>query len=188
MSVHPNLDIEKAAQVAALFLKASGGTQMKYIRLLKLMYVLERESLQERGRQVVHDDVVAMPKGPVLSGVYGLIKSEVADSDAWDHLIETRGYNVQLVEDPKFDRLTEWEVLKIHQIVARFADLNRWELIDHLHETLPEWQAHKPGPSGSKSIAIPLAEILKNVNAAADAEDIEADIAARESLRQLLGG
>lgn len=45
---------KKAAQVAAVILKASGG-QMDYRKLMALLYIADRESIKETGTPITGD-------------------------------------------------------------------------------------------------------------------------------------
>ena len=66
-------NIEKTIQAIAALLHFHGSKEMSYLRMLKLLYLADRECLQETGRPITGDRVVAMEHGPVLSSVYDLI-------------------------------------------------------------------------------------------------------------------
>ncbi len=179
------LDIPKVTQAAAIILNTERSKRMSYIRLLKLLYMLERESLQERGTPVLADSVFAMDHGPVLSRTYSLIKGEDPDSGEWSETIRTDGFSVELVGSPGTSEMSRWEISKIHEIVCKFAHLSDWELVKHLHDILPEWQKNTPLPGKSK--AIPLADILKEVGRTSEeASEIEAEYRAAANLRRLV--
>jgi uncharacterized phage-associated protein len=67
-------NIEKAIQAVAALLHFHGSKEMSYLRMLKLLYIADRETLKETGRPITGDRIVAMEHGPVLSSVYDLIK------------------------------------------------------------------------------------------------------------------
>jgi hypothetical protein len=46
---------------------------MSYLKLIKLLYIVDREALLRWGRPVTTDRHVSMPKGPVVSQIYDLI-------------------------------------------------------------------------------------------------------------------
>jgi uncharacterized phage-associated protein len=46
---------------------------MAYIKLIKLLYLADREALLRWGRPITTDRHVSMPKGPVVSQIYDLI-------------------------------------------------------------------------------------------------------------------
>jgi uncharacterized phage-associated protein len=58
----------KATQAAARLLRNRGGT-MSYMKLIKLLYLADREALASWGRPITTGNYVSMDKGPVLSHV-----------------------------------------------------------------------------------------------------------------------
>ena len=71
-----HFNITKTIQASAVLLKADPNHSMSRLRLLKLLYIADRESLTERARPITGDYPVAMDHGPVLSNTYNLIKGE----------------------------------------------------------------------------------------------------------------
>ena len=49
---------------------------MSYLKLLKLLYIVERTALLRWGRPVTFDRFVSMPHGPVMSRTYDLNMEE----------------------------------------------------------------------------------------------------------------
>ena len=137
----------KAAQTAARLLKNRGG-KMSYMKLIKLLYLVDREALRRWGRPVTTDSYVAMDQGPVLSTTLNLINHGPAPErkSPWSELISERdGYDVRLqTEDPLDDELSRAEEELIDEIFSQFGNMGRWQLVDHLH-TLPEWEDPKGG-------------------------------------------
>lgn len=78
----------KAAAAAAFLLQEEAGT-MDYMRLVKLLYLAERESLARLGHPIVGDAYYALDQGPILSRVLDLCKHE--SSGAWATQIERSG-------------------------------------------------------------------------------------------------
>jgi uncharacterized phage-associated protein len=64
---------KKAMQLSALLLKMNGG-RMNYTKLIKLLYIIEREAMRRWDSPVIGDQYVSMANGPVLSRVYKRIK------------------------------------------------------------------------------------------------------------------
>jgi hypothetical protein len=58
----------KTAHVLRCLLELHGD-RMEYVRLLKLLYIADREMMAEAGAPVTGDRAVAMDHGPVLSHV-----------------------------------------------------------------------------------------------------------------------
>jgi uncharacterized phage-associated protein len=166
----------KATQVAALLLQLRGTRRMKYLKLLKLMYLIDREALSLWGRPVSTDRHVSMDKGPVLSRVYNLITEEQCQSGFWsEHISHAPDFDVELTVDPGFDELSRAEEDLVKEIFSAHGHKNRWRLVDEVHH-LPEWQ----DPHGSM-LPISIRDILKAVgktpaDIAAIEQEIEADV------------
>ena len=56
---------------------------MNSMRLLKLLYIADRESLRETGRPITGGPVIAMERGPVLKEVYDLILGQHREMPLW---------------------------------------------------------------------------------------------------------
>ncbi len=60
------------AQMAAVFADKQGG-MINILKLVKLLYLADRESLQKHGNPISFDRLVSMDHGPVLSRTLNLI-------------------------------------------------------------------------------------------------------------------
>lgn len=140
-SIRFSFNEAKAAEAAAVLLQSAGG-KMPYMRLIKLMYLADRESLHRFGRPIVGGRYVAMKYGPVLSEVLDEAKHEI--SGAWRTVIQREGYNVALRQQPKIVLLSEAEISILKETADLFCRLDQWAISDVTH-TLPEW--HDPGES-----------------------------------------
>src|SRR5687768_6342636 len=93
-------DPMKAIQAAALLMKQHGG-QMSRLRLLKLLYIADRESLAETLHPITGDHAAALDHGPVPSQTYDLLKHQGKFAELWDqHIIQFGPRNHRLVKDP----------------------------------------------------------------------------------------
>jgi uncharacterized phage-associated protein len=150
-------DTEKVTEAAALLLSLRGG-QMHYIKLLKLLYIADREALGEWGIPVSHDNYVSMDNGPVLSQTYNLVKE---GGRVWSEYISAPfgDYEVKLTgEPPKSKKLSRAEENILRRVFDQHGHKNRWDLVDYVH-TFAEWH----DPHGS-SIPIEVEEILQALN------------------------
>ena len=82
-------DFLKTLQASGVLLQLDAN-RMAYIRLLKLLYIADRELLAETGRTLTGDEAVAMKNGPVLSRVYDLIKGVGAEVRGVESLYRSR--------------------------------------------------------------------------------------------------
>jgi uncharacterized phage-associated protein len=148
-----NFDERKAAAAAAYLLSLE-GSRMNYMRLLKLLYLAERQSLATLRRPIIGDTPYSMDQGPVLSRVYDLIKANKPGSPWGDMIGRDSRYEVQLKAAPNFDALSDAEIEILRQASELYRKHDQWALRDITHD-FPEWE----DPHGS-SIEIPLERIL----------------------------
>ena len=168
--MHFRFHYKKTLQAIAVLLRKAGPSRTNnYMRLIKLLYIAERESLGETGRPITGDHVVAMEQGPVLSHVLDLIKDQDAMAGQWDEFIEREDYNIRLVKDPGNDELSPYEIQKLQDVWGRYRTKDEWEMVQMTHE-FPEWKNNNPGKSLKP---IPLADILEAVGRKGDLEKIE---------------
>ena len=52
----PDFNEAKAVQIAGFFLRLAGG-EMNYMKLIKLMYLVDRTALAEWGRSLTYDNI-----------------------------------------------------------------------------------------------------------------------------------
>lgn len=154
----------KSAQMAAYFLQKGAGS-MKYVKLLKLLYLADRESMRVTGDSISGDHFVSMPHGPVLSRTYELINHS-ASSETWDALIASdRNWKVKLrkpISRGDLDELSDRDIAILKDIHGKFGSMETWTLCDWTHEHCGEWQ----DPNGS-SFPIKPEEIFRAVGCSA---------------------
>lgn len=149
----------KAAQAAAILLRLRGG-RMKYLKLIKLLYISDREALARWGKPITTDHYVSMKEGPVVSNIYNLIGSEPMPSEqsVWHKHIKTvADFDVELVGEPSNDELSQAEEDLLQEVFKAHGHKNRWIIVDETHK-FPEWK--NPGTS---SIPITYRDVLKAV-------------------------
>ena len=140
----------KAAHAAAMFLRLR-GQKMSYLKLIKLLYLLDRTALARWERPVTGDRYVSMKLGPVLSNVRDLIVWEQPgnESDLWHQLIQKVGaYDVELKQAVEPDSLSQRELDLIGEIFSQFGRMDRWKLAEYTH-SLPEWKQPENDNSSS---------------------------------------
>lgn len=174
----------KTIQAVGVLLKQKSGRRDNYMRVLKLLYAADRDSIQETGAPITGDNVVAMRRGPVLSGVLHLIKGEHISAGDWDRAIRKDAYDIELIDDPGVDELSRYEVRKLHEISKRYADKDEWAMVRLTHK-FPEWQKNKP--TGNTCETIPLEDILDAVGRGADKETILREAAYAREVDRLFG-
>jgi uncharacterized phage-associated protein len=174
---------EKKATEAAAFLLKMHGRRMSYLKLIKLLYLADREALGRWGFSVTNDRHVSMPHGPVVSNTYNLMIDD-AEKPFWSSYISAPlgDYELELIKECPMDKLSRAEERLLIEVYERYGHMTRWQLRDFTH-TLPEWQ----DPEGS-SLPISVSAILEAQGI--PAEDIEViiyDLNQAEKAERVLG-
>ena len=155
--MHGDFKEIKTTQAATLLLSLNNDS-MYYLKLVKLLYLIDREALLRWGRPVTFDNLVSMDQGTVTSTTLNLIREKVdpADFAYWYEHIHTLSHQrkVKLIENSNYDELSEAEKDLIVEIDNKFKKYSRWQLRDYTHK-LPEWQ----DPKGT-SVPISLFDIF----------------------------
>lgn len=146
-------DEAKACDIATFFLSKSSG-HMSMIKLMKLMYLSERESLKQLHFPMLGDRLVCMDNGPVLSNTYDLMKQK-GKYHLWSDRISAKDgkHNLYLLK-PINDTNDLLELsrndLKILSLIwENFGQYTHSQLIEYTHsEACPEW-THPNGSSTS---------------------------------------
>lgn len=163
---YPSLFNEKRTAQAAAFLLHRAGGRLPLLKLMKLLYLAERESLKVYGEPISGDKLVAMPHGPVLSTTYDLMNGAVLSMQGgWETWMEDRAGHDIALRDPSTIRSPEEDLLELsngdleilQQIWDMFGHMGRYELVAYTHsDACPEWE----DPRGS-SRPIPMGRLFK---------------------------
>jgi uncharacterized phage-associated protein len=175
-------NFEKTLQATGILLSLD-EKRMDRIRLLKLLYIADRELLAEVGRPLTGDPPVAMKYGPVPSTVYDLVKGVAGRTTEWSRHIVSTDYSVALREDPGRGKLSKREIEKLIEVTERYRGLDDFELSELTH-SFPEWAKHYKEDT---SIPIPWGEILEAQGKGELGEVVERDEAAGRFLDAVFG-
>ena len=144
----------KATEAACLFLEKAGG-RMNIMKLVKLVYLLDRLSLERRGMPVVGGDYLSMRNGPVASELLDLINDGrlYDESDTrWEQCIGDReNHDLILLKAPEREQVSNAEAKLVEAIWAEHGARNQWQLVDWCHEHCAEWA---PLASGRAPISV----------------------------------
>ena len=139
-------DEQKTAQLAAYFLQKSDGT-LYLIKLLKLLYIADREAFRALGRPISFDRYVSMEHGPVLSHTLNLMNGAVQGSGYWNSIISPRENHKLSISDESeinFGALSDAEISIADKVYQEFGHIRRFDLCDMTH-SFDEWT--DPGTS-----------------------------------------
>ena len=175
-------NLAKTIEAVGILLREAPGECMTRIRLLKLLYIADREYLRRTGRPITGDRVAAMEHGPVLSNVYDCIKGECWELAAWEKFFVSEGIVVRMKEHPGVGELSRLEMDTLLTVSRDRTDKDEWEIVEETHR-FPEWVRNDPGTS---SRPIPFEDILEAVGRGAQAETILREAEAGADLARLL--
>jgi len=146
--------IGKATEAACLFLERGGG-QMNIMKLVKLLYLLDRRSLDCRNTPVIGGDYLSMRNGPVTSEILDLINAGrlMGETDRrWEQCITDRkNHDVTLEQMPPREHLADAEAGLLEEMWAEHGGKDQWQLVDWCHAHCKEWT---PVTNGCAPIAV----------------------------------
>lgn len=158
----------KVAQMSAFFANKQGGT-IKVLKLIKLLYLSDRESINQHGSPISFDVLMSMQYGPVLSKTLDLLNGFVqgSDSDTWAEWFDSRDNNdvalKRKVERDSLDEISDIDLDILNSVWCSFGKMNQFQLVDYTHANCKEWK----DPNGSSSLIEDRA-ILKALNKSED--------------------
>lgn len=178
-------DSEKTLQAIGVLLAHSVSNKRdNYMRILKLLYMADRRSIDQTGRPITGDGFVAMKRGPVLTRTYNIIKEEDSDSQVWSQYIAKKGYDIQLIDNPGFGKLSKYEIELLQTICEENRELDEWAMVEKTHG-FQEWQKNDPGES---SKPIPLSDVLVALGKQDELPRIQQLAAESRAIKALFGG
>ena len=147
----------QAAQMAVAFMHRA-DTAIGKLRLVKLMYLAEREAMRRFLLPIVEDDICAMQRGMGLSETWRLARGRgsAKSTGEWDrHIVQTaHGLNIRKgVSGRPPDGLSDDDLHVIQQVWDDYGAMNQDELVHDVHHKLPEWIEHW-NAEGRKSLSV----------------------------------
>jgi hypothetical protein len=175
---------EKKIAHAAAYLLMRRGNRMNYMKLLKLLYLTERNILEKYGYSFTSDRYVAMDQGMVLSNTLNLINGEIPSDNSknWDEYIsEPQGKDVVLKKPIDSIALSEVEIDELNKVYEQFGYWNRWKIVEYIHDHLKEWK----DPKGSM-IPVSREELLNVISSNTENnKKVLEEIEEQEEIRKL---
>ena len=162
----------KAAQAIASLLRSEPGRRMNYYRLLKLLYIADRESVRASGRPIVGGRLIAMDRGPLHSAGFDVVQGKAHDIAWWSQFFRTDRFDIEMTADPGNGDLSAKEIDMLNRVWAEFEGQDDWEVGKHTH-AFEEFQKNLAPPG--KSATIPFADLLAAVDRSGDLAAIEQD-------------
>jgi uncharacterized phage-associated protein len=164
----------KAAQAVASLLRSEPGQRMNYYRLLKLLYIADRQSIEETGRPIIGGRLIAMDRGPLHSAGFDLVQGKDSEIAWWSQFFRTERYDLEMVQDPGNGDLSAREIDVLNRVRNQHEMDDDFEVGKQTH-TFPEFIKNQAPPEKSKTI--PFTDLLEAVGRGQDAELIMKDAA-----------
>ena len=156
-------DEKKAAQVAAFFIfRHEGRIEIK--KLIKLMYLSERESFAQYDEPLTGDALTSMHSGPILSDSLNHLNKNIrSENGGFCSWINTKSGNditlkVGLESVGQLTQLSDADIAVMNKVWNKVGHLSSNELGKYTHKHCGEW--HDPGYS---SKPIHLLQLFKNL-------------------------
>ena len=141
-------NITKATEVACQFIERSGGT-INIMKLVKLVYLLDRLSLTRRGLPVVGGAYFSLPNGPITSEFLDLINSGCLlgeEACRWEEFISDRqNHEVALTGEAPSEHLSPAEMDLIEEVYQEHGQKDQWQMRDWCHKNCAEWTSLEQG-------------------------------------------
>ena len=182
----PMFNERKAAQMAAFFLGQTPEGRMSHLKLMKLMYLADREAVRNFGFPISGDRMVSMPHGPVLSMTLNLMDGDIESCPGgWEEWISDKENHELSLRKPfnmdALDELAPAELDVLRSVWQQFGAMGKWEIRDWTHKHCPEWE----DPQGS-SYPIPFERLAQAVGLdATTAKELAAQIQAEQEVDRL---
>jgi uncharacterized phage-associated protein len=179
----------KAAQVVAYFAVKSPQKRIDVLKVIKLVYLADRESIRTSGFPILDEARVSMPHGPVNSMTYSHIQGEFDLTECgWSEFLRDRAnhqvsFRHGAQED--WDELSEFEIACLDAVWDKFGQMDKWTLVNWTHDprNVPEWEY----PNGSSQL-LPIERIMLAVgleNHVSHAEEVRSMARAQKVLSEL---
>jgi uncharacterized phage-associated protein len=143
---------KKATQATCILLRLSGG-EMSLLKLMKLLYNIERESLNRWLRPLTYGNLCSMPHGQVISETYDNAKlTNQQQKSFWTEHIKTFNKKVCLISDNcGIEKLSRAEIKLLHEMYEKYKDKTANEMRAEHHDPalFPEYR--DPGDSSVKT-------------------------------------
>ncbi len=177
-------EVEKNIEATGVLLSMTCTHKMTRMRLLKLLYLANRESIKDTGYPIVDDKFVAMDWGVVMSNTYDCITGRGEIAVQWSLYFATEMDKYVIMEhDPGVDNLSDYAVELLQTVAKRYETVSTAKLSALMHD-LDEYKQNWKG--GHSSYLVPDIDILRAVGRANDAPTLLNEIDAYKREYQIL--
>ena len=156
MKIQYQFDIDKAIATMVAFLKHIEPTDK--LKLIKLLYLADRDCFLEFGHPITGDQPVAMKHGPVPSGCLDVLNGEM-ESKVFSFLhVHDKTVTLATAAPSDLYEFADHEKQIVENTIRKYGNMTTPEIYDAVHD-LPEYQdCYIPGTSTK----IPYEKILRH--------------------------
>jgi uncharacterized phage-associated protein len=167
------INAEKVGQIAAFFLSRSSG-RCDRMKLIKLMYLADRASLERYGFPISDDEMFSLSEGPILSTCLNLMRG-IKRHAAWDKWVKAPEGHVMLSEmmttsDEDLDELSSAELDVLRSTWDRFGRMSAMALSRYTHANCKEWV-----DPGSSRVPISPRDVFRALGHSLEDADVQAE-------------
>lgn len=179
------LNVEKAIQAAGVILRAEGKRASR-LRLLKLLYIADRESIRRTGAPILGSRIVGMRHGPLHSEILDLINGNHIGEPSWSRHFHNVGQQVVMDEEPETGKLSRFEITLLKEIVEARVNQSDYDIAVETH-SFHEWLSVYPRDQNT-SRPIPIELLIDAVGRGQDKESILQDMRDASAYDRFFGG
>ena len=135
----------KVAEMAGYFLLKTDGGMMHHLKLMKLLYLSDRECFRQHGFSMSEDKMVSMKHGPFLFETLNFVcGSRQSEPGGWDSLISDKAdHQVSIKPEANVDdflELSRADMETMDSVWDEFGNMDQWEISNYTCENCPEWE------------------------------------------------
>ena len=134
--------------------------------ICKLLYLVDKTSLEKYGRFIFGESYFAMKGGPIPSNAYDLLK-QVAKAPVYGLKVE--GNQVVPLRNPDLDYLSESDIECLDQIISVYGKVPNWLRARDVHDDAWQESWHKRGRK--RSVIMPIESIVELLADSVDLAD-----------------
>ncbi|MEY2502289.1 MAG: hypothetical protein QOI07_2623 [Verrucomicrobiota bacterium] len=133
------IDNTKATEAVARLLERGGG-KADYLRIVKLIYLADRDSIIRRGVPIVGGSYFSMRCGPTVGEVMKFANLERHNAEWEKHISPRQGNTLVLKEAPEYNHLSQSELDILDGVVEEHAARSTWGLVKWCHVYCREYE------------------------------------------------
>lgn len=129
------------------FFALQAGGFIEKLKLIKLVYLCERQHLAEYEDAMLFDELYSLPHGPVCSSTLNAVNKTI-HSDLWDKYVVLHGNlvgAVKTLERDEFDELSDIDLDIARNVWSQFKDMTSSQIRNYTHANCPEYTEIEDG-------------------------------------------